>query len=364
MKQRKILSKLSKYNKNKKHSTKYSTKHSKHLKHKIKKYPRGTKNRNILKTNIKHKTKIKKSNTLCAPFIKPLDFSKTGGLNKSNINIIQSATDETCFTIDALRKIADKWNETNPNNLIEYNEKTKGKMLWTSINNVMRKKCNNEVCWIKQDFIKDSSLYKELLKNFKPLMPKTWDNKPTEWLNTLDIRDVMNQYEIKYPNFEFIGPVPIDFDSKIGFGQCVIDELCKISIKSLLDKGKTQIGVVFNLDKHNEPGSHWVAMHCCLKNKRISEICYWDSYGMKPNPEVVILMNRLKIQGSELGYNIRIKINNIRHQYKNSECGVYCIYFLTSLLEGKTFEEIIKNIISDDKMNAKRKIFFAKVDSI
>ena len=98
-------------------------------------------------------------------------------------------------------------------------------------------------------------------------------------------------------------------------------------------------------------------------NSRNGSIYYWDSYGMKPNPEVVVLMNKLKTQGTELGYNMQIKLNNVRHQYKNSECGVYCLYFLTSLLEGKSFDEIIKNIISDDKMNAKRKDFFAKIDS-
>lgn len=58
---------------------------------------------------------------------------------------------------------------------------------------------------------------------------------------------------------------------------------------------------------------------------------------MKPNPEVVVLMDRLKTQGGELGYNMQMKVNNIRHQYKNSECRVYCIYFLTSLLEEKSF---------------------------
>jgi hypothetical protein len=55
----------------------------------------------------------------------------------------------------------------------------------------------------------------------------------TEWLNTIDIRDVMNQYEIRYKDFEFIGPVPIDFDTVLGFGQCVINELCKINIEKL-----------------------------------------------------------------------------------------------------------------------------------
>jgi len=343
MKPRKILFKFGKQHKTKKD---------------LKKYSRGSKNRKVL---IKS---TKKNKSICAPFIEPLDLSnlsKSSGLSKANMNIIQSATDESCFTIEALRKIADKWNDTNPNMKIEYNDLTTGKTLWTAINNVMRAKCNNEVCWIKQDFIKDSSLSRELLKNFKPIMPKKWEDKPTEWLNTLDIRDVMNQYEVKYPDFEFIGPVPMDFDTKMGFGQCVIDELCKISLKSLMDKGKKQIGVVFNLDKHNQPGSHWVAMHCNLNNPQSGEICYWDSYGIKPNPEVVVLMNRLKTQGGELGYHMKMKINNIRHQYKNSECGVYCIYFLTSLLEGKTFEEIIRNIVSDDKMNAKRNDFFAKV---
>jgi hypothetical protein len=325
MKQRKILFKPVKYQKTKKHS-------------------RGSKNRKVLQKNIKNiknikielKTK-KLDKSICAPFITPLDLSKDIGLNKTNINIIKSATDESCFTIEALQKIADKWNENHPQMRVDYNDSTTGKSLWNSINNVMSAKCNNEVCWIKQDFIKDSSLSRELIKNFKPMMPKKWENKPTEWLNTLDIRDVMNQYEVKFPEFEFIGPVPMDFDAKVGFGQCVIDELCKISLKSLLDKGKKQIGVVFNLDKHTQSGSHWVAMHCSLNNPGLGEICYWDSYGIKPNPEVVVLMDRLKTQGAELGYNIKIKINNIRHQYKNSECGVYCIYFLTSLLEGKSF---------------------------
>lgn len=358
MKQRKILFKLVKHHTTKKTSKKHSKTHS-----------RGSKNRKVLlkstNTKIEPKThKIDKS--ICAPFVEPLtlsNLSKSSGLTKTNVNIIQSATDESCFTIEALRKIADKWNETNPNMQIQYNDSTTGKSLWSSINNVMSAKCNNEVCWIKQDFIKNgnSLLYRELIKNFKPMMPKIWEDKPTEWLNTLDIRDVMNQYEVKYSEFEFIGPVPMDFDSKVGFGQCVIDELCKISLKSLLDKGKKQIGIVFNLDKHTQTGSHWVAMHCSLDNPGSGEICYWDSYGMKPNPEVVVLMNRLKSQGANLGYTMRMKINNIRHQYKNSECGVYCIYFLTSLLEGKSFEEIIRNIISDDKMNAKRKEFFVKV---
>lgn len=343
----------------KKHINK--NRYSRTPKKKHSKTKQNSKTKTKLNSKFHSKTKTNKP-SICAPFIEPEKLSTQNGLTKSNINIIKSATDETCFSIEALRKIADKWNETNPNMHIDYNDTTTGKSLWHSINNVMRAKCTNEVCWIKQDFIKDSPLSKELLKNFKPLMPKKWEEHPTEWLNTLDIRDVMNQYEVKHPNFEFIGPVPMDFDSKVGFGQCVINELCNIKLQTLLEKGKEKIGVVFNLDKHNQPGSHWVAMYCSVnKDNKKGNIYYWDSYGMRPNPEVVILMNRLKSQGNEMQYDFTIKVNNVRHQYKNSECGVYCIYFLTSLLDGKTFEEIITNIVSDDKMNAKRKEFFSKV---
>ena len=309
---------------------------------------------------LKSKTKTRKS-SMCAPFIQPLNLSTESTLTQTNINIIKSATDESCFSIDAQRKIASKWNATHPNMSIEYDEFTSGKSLWNSISNAMSAKCDNEVCWLKQDFIKESSLSQELEKNFKPFMPKKWKSNPREWLNTIDIRDVMNQYEIKHPDFEFIGPVPMDFDSKVGFGQCVVNELCNIKLASLLEKGKRKLGVIFNLDKHTQPGSHWVAMWAHFPDVGEGKICYWDSYGMRPNQEVVVLMNRLESQAKELNHPVAININKRRHQYKNTECGVYCIYFLTSFLEGRTFEDIVENIINDDKMFEKRKDFFAKV---
>ena len=319
-------------------------------------YQRKNKKTNSKKTNSK-KTKVNKK---CAPFIEPIDISnlsKQKKITKTNVKIIKSVTSESCFTIDALRKIATKWNETHPQMKIDFTTITTGKTLWNAINNVMKYKCNDELCWLKQEFIKDSYLQKELLKNFKPFMPKTWTENPREWLNTIDIRDVMNQYEIKYPDFEFIGPVPMDFDTKVGFGECVVDELCKINVDELMKKGKTKIGVIFNLDKHTQSGSHWVAMNCDINR---GEICYWDSYGIKPNPEVVVLMNRLKEQAYKLNKKLEIKINKVRHQYKNSECGMYCIYFITSLLDGKTFETVVKNIVDDDTMNNKRNDFFNK----
>jgi hypothetical protein len=50
--------------------------------------------------------------------------------------------------------------------------------------------------------------------------------------------------------------------------------------------------------------------------------------------------------------------NNNRFQFKNSECGVYSMHFIEEFLNGKEFEEIISNIIHDDKINKKRKVFY------
>ena len=105
----------------------------------------------------------------------------------------------------------------------------------------------------------------KLKKSFKPIKPKSWNSNKFEWLSTTDIENVIKQYENEYPNFRFIGAVPIDFDSTYGVGQCIVNELCKINLKKMLLAKIFQIGIVFNLDKHDQDGSHWVSMFIDLK---------------------------------------------------------------------------------------------------
>ena len=59
--------------------------------------------------------------------------------------------------------------------------------------------------------------------------------------------------------------------------------------KELIKKGKTKIGVVFNLDPHNRGGSHWVSMYTDLMK---GGIYFFDSYAMKPKQEIYELMKR------------------------------------------------------------------------
>ena len=63
--------------------------------------------------------------------------------------------------------------------------------------------------------------------------------------------------------------------------------------------------------------------------------------------EIMKLVKRIQSQSMKLGEKFDYEYNKIRHQYTESECGMYCLYFIVKLLEGKTYESLTKNKIPD-----------------
>lgn len=304
----------------------------KHTSKKNKRKTRKSKNKLIRKNNKKLSTCSNK----CAPGSKP------------NPNTC------SCLSRESLIKITKQWNLNHPDNKINYRLSNSSTSLWNKINDKMKNNCKNEWCWIQQEFVKRINS-DDINNSYRPSMPKSWEDNKYEWLNTDDIENVMQQYENAYKDFHFIGPVPIDFDKPYGIGHCIVDELCKLNLSKIHNNGYRKIGIIFNLDPHDKPGSHWVSMFCDMKRKGIY---YFDSYGMNPPDEIETLMIRLRNQGKLLNLNMKLKHNQIRHQYKNSECGVYCLFFITQLLQGRTFEQLIKSPILDESMNSRRNFFF------
>ncbi len=183
------------------------------------------------------------------------------------------------------------------------------------------------------------SLAKQYLR---PRQPDEWKADPDKWLDSNNIRDVMTQYEEARPDFKFLGPYPIDFAARASkeSNQCLIGEMCKLNIKEEKAKGKKFIGIIYNLDPHYKSGSHWVANFLNLEKKT----CYYfDSYGMKPPKEVYRFMQWLSIQEPkiELGWNGR------RFQHLNSECGMYCLYFIIRMLDGEDFLQFCRRAPPD-----------------
>ncbi len=167
---------------------------------------------------------------------------------------------------------------------------------------------------------------------FAPDQPPEWSKNPNEWLSNFDILGVLEQYETAYPEFEFIGPTPIDFDTRIR-GKCVEKELCAIDVPKLIRSGKTKIGVVFNLDKHNEPGSHWVSLFIDTIDRFIF---YFDSANNHTPPEINALVRRVQSQLARHQREYSFYRNKITHQHNNTECGVYSLFFIVTMLTKNT----------------------------
>jgi hypothetical protein len=224
--------------------------------------------------------------------------------------------------------------------------------------------CDTEKCWKTLNFIRDELSSEDLEKfeeSFRPDMPEKWKSNPNEWLSTLDINKVMAQYEEAYPKFQYLGANPIDFDKKLTENKCVADELCNISIPEIKRDGTEFLGMVFNTDPHDRSGQHWFSLYIDLKGKNIKNkpcIYYFDSLASKPKKEVVEFVKRIQDQCLDINRDIKFLYNDIKHQHENTECGVYCLHFLVSMLKGQNFKKYIKNKKNDKKMEKFRKFFF------
>jgi hypothetical protein len=261
----------------------------------------------------------------------------------------------SCYTDESLYKLRNLWNSRHPDELIITNEP---KEIWKKLSEYMKNVCNKESCWLKQNFT-IGNLDEELKESFAPESPSEWKTNPNEWLSSIDIMKVMKQYEKAYKCFEFIGPSPIDYDKKKMYGECVWDELCHFNLANQIKNGKKKIGVVFNLDPHYKSGSHWVSLFINLKK---NQIFYFDSTGDPIPPQIKKFVDEIIDQGNMLNPKIICEFDQnhpVEHQYGNTECGIYSIFFIVHMLEDKITYHYLKTLIlKDEYMQKFRKIFF------
>ena len=197
----------------------------------------------------------------------------------------------------------------------------------------MSKHCNQEWCWIDQNFMNKNKAKKIAKTAFRPKMPENWKNDKYAWLATDDINSVMEQYEAQYPDFIFLGAVPVDCHT-LSFCQ-----LYRFNLLKLYQNGIKRIGIIFNLDYHYQSGSHWVAVFVDLKDH--FDITYYDSYG-KISPKLITSFLNQIYQDCQKIPSLKNKVvvdyNKKRHQYGYSECGIYSQNYLIKRLHGKSLK--------------------------
>lgn len=269
----------------------------------------------------------------------------------------------TCFTLNQLIELCKAYNryiskqklnpypsmlENKNPDLIEINNDKKHLL------NELRKKfedvCSgDELCITKQSFMNELvKETKEEIENF--VFRPTGPTEPYEWLSTFDINKIMMQYENVFPKFSFLGAVPRDCDS------LAFCSLYRLDYDSYLKNNKENLGIIYNLDKHGQPGSHWVALFIDIPK---GEIYFCDSGGRPPVNDMLEFINNFrKYYRKKTGKNAIFKYNKKSYQKDNSECGIYSCNFIIRMLNGESFDSIVNNPLIFKEINSCRNVYF------
>ena len=282
-----------------------------------------------------------------------------------------------CFSNDSLLKLIEAWNKTNLNNKIIIKSNYSNTKLWKLLNNKMKNICDDGQDWCWAGVLDKMTNDKEIKQNIKkiekielkPEKPDEWLKNPITWLSNYDIDNVMRQYELnKMYKYKFIGVFPIDFSVKDHFGKCVFSELCSINVNNYINKKIKFVGLITNLDKHDQPGSHWTSTFIILDPKlKCYGSYYYDSTARKIPLYVLNFLKDIKKQ-MDLKYpnnNFIITYNKKQHQKKNTECGMFSILFQIRWLnliqhnKDTIFDDIVNDSdISDENMYLLRNVLF------
>lgn len=282
--------------------------------------------------------------------------------------------DKTCFSHSALIRLIQIWNREHPDNKIKQNlngAKISKKDLLRALNDKMNTHCkgkDKDTCWV--DTLSGAKKDDEIGGYVLPEQPREWKKKPYTWLTNFDIEKVMNQYEDDVDlHYKFLGVYPIDFVATDSFGRCLFKEMCSLNIVNLYNQGYRYIGLITNLDKHNQSGSHWTSLFACIDpTKNCFGAYYYDSATGTPPPEITTFLEKLKSQAAIIAKNQKLPniefktdYNEHRHQYGHSECGLFSMAYQIRWLDklkkypNITFAQIEKIKTNDVKIHKLRK---------
>lgn len=271
----------------------------------------------------------------------------------------------TCYSKKSLLTLIESYNKAKPLNKILVRKNATIKALWNALNNKLKPfvKDGNEWCWtdyinkITTDFNLKNNIKKIEKTELKPAQPVSWIKNPTEWLSNYDIIAVMKQYEdVKNNHYKFLGVFPIDFTEKTLAGSCAYESHCNINIANFIKNKIKFIGFIINLDKHDEPGSHWTSIFMVIDPNYISYGAYYcDSVGTEIPENIKLYFKNIKKQLNSIYKLNKFKLiySKTKNQRSNTECGMFSQMFQINWLKNlkKNKDSTIYNILNDKHNN-------------
>lgn len=271
-----------------------------------------------------------------------------------------------CLPDAAIMSIAQLWNRTH-----RQESPVDVTTVEHAIQGLSTKLGSNVDGWIDAPFLHEAPKHRTALvrKYFKPKTPTSWRANPREWLSTVDIDNVMKQYEASSPEFKFLGVFPRNFTEVLKGSEACIAGTHVCDLQPHLGPAQAPrtpkcMGIVFNLDRHNQSGSHWVACFISIDTDpgaKMFGAYYYDSVARPPPMEVAkwMVSVKVKVDAQSPHRVFELKYNKTRRQFQNTECGIFVIHFLTRAMKNNaTFDSLCRDTGYDDDMLALRKTFF------
>ncbi len=187
--------------------------------------------------------------------------------------------------------------------------------------------CDSEVCIYRASpFVKQvgSSVVEARKELFKPVGPQKTD----DLLSNFNIDEVLSQFAKKYPGFVHIPFQMRDFQARG-------TELATINLADEYRKGMKTFGCVLNTDWSTGRGYHWYCIFGDFTGNSPT-LEYYNSSGNYALPETKKWLSATKYAVSrDIGKQVReVQVLNRAVQENDVDCGVYCLHYLWSRLEG------------------------------
>lgn len=257
-------------------------------------------------------------------------------------------TKQSCFLLKDLKYIRNLWNKKKPHdkillkNIISDKKKVSYNKLWDEL----KTKLSNTPDFDWNLIFRDHRLESITKERFVAFIPEEWRHNPTTWLTNYDIDNIMKYYTQKYSNFYYHFALGVDIERR-SFGRCYYGNLCEFKLEDLERNNKDCFGVVANTVSIDASGQHWTALFISVKTK---EIIFYNSAIDPPHELISKFMERIQNESKELyGKPFPIKYNTKRHQYSNTECGMFAVYFLIQMIRGISFETFVNDEDITDK---------------
>jgi len=231
-----------------------------------------------------------------------------------------------------------------------------------------------------------NAINKQILKFFK-IPTKSLDSN--YWLNNTEIDNVQFQFQTQYPGYYYSTIHMIDLENfspsnanlilnndkifnirDINF----VDELNQNSNAKLIYNGKLKnFGIVCNTDLSTNRGIHWFSIFInfpenSLFNKQPITIEYFNSSGypltkgthQNEREKFYTYFKNLSDDLTKEGFSAEfIQVTDIEHQRADTaNCGSYSLYYIWCRLNGRAFEELTKNRITDEEMEKFRSVLW------